>query len=83
MPETINNTQFSEDQIKLLPLIGKTVNKWRGRNITLLQHPSREDYVVSVGITFDGSRIIICEEPKSDWAVALDYIAHGKVYVRE
>lgn len=78
-----NNTTLSMEEIVQLPLIGATVNKWRQRNITLLALPTNPDRLISVGVTFDGKTTIICEEPRCDWATALDYIAHGKVYVSE
>lgn len=82
-PKTFNNTSLTEDQIIQLKLIGRTVNNWRGRNINLLEHPSDPDRVISVGITFDGLMTVICDDERQAWATALDYIAHGKVYVRD
>ncbi len=81
--QVINNTKFSLDVIKELSYIGMTVNKWRGRNIKLYKHPTDEDRLVSGGCTFDGSKIIICDEERKDYATALDYILHGKNYTSE
>jgi hypothetical protein len=81
-----NNTPFSLDEIAKFAVLGETVNKWRQRNITLYQHPTETDMVVSVGTIFgqlDYSMTVIAVEPKDAWATALDYAAHGKVYVSE
>jgi len=77
---THNNTNLTEQQIVNLPLLGKTINNWRQREITLLQHPEHLDRVISVGHSFDGKQIVIADEEKSAWATALDYAANGKVY---
>ena len=80
--EIHNNTPFSLPDIRNLPFIGLTVNKWRGRNVYLLQHPA-ENYVVSVGITFNQNMVVIAVEHKDQWKTSLDYIKKGMVYVRE
>lgn len=81
--KTQNNTSFPVQEIEKFPVLGKTVNKWRQRNITLYAHPSNPDRLISVGITFDGTRTIICDEEKKQWTVALEYASLGKVYVSE
>lgn len=78
-----NNTQFTLEQVERFKRIGETINKWRGRRITLYEHPEFPDHVISDGITFDNSMRVICQEPRTDWTTALDYIAHGKVYISE
>ena len=78
-----NNTDLSPADIAALPVIGKTVNNWRQRNITLHAHPTDPTRLVSVGVTFDGAVTVVCDESRDEWRVALDYIAHGKVYVFE
>lgn len=83
MSKVHNHTHYTLAEIRTFPKLGTTVNKWRGRNIDLYQHPSRADHVISVGITFDGEMTVVVSEPKTDWATALDYAAHGKVYVSE
>lgn len=78
-----NNTPFTWDEIASMPVIGTTVNNWRGRHITLRQHPHWPDSVVSVGVTFDGAMTVAAVEEKSDWAVALEYASRGKVYTSD
>ena len=80
---THNNTNLTEAQIRELPVLGRTVNKWRQRDITLLAHPTDPDRLISVGTTFDGAMTVICDDERLMWSVALDYIARGKVYVSE
>lgn len=45
---THNNTTLTEEQITKLPLIGKTINNWRQRNITLLAHPTDADRLITL-----------------------------------
>lgn len=78
-----NNTQFSIEEILRMSVIGNVVSKWRQRNITLRQHPTKEDHVVSVGVTFNETVMVLSEEPKCAWTVALEYASRGKVYVSE
>jgi len=79
--KTYNNTNLSEKEVDSLECLGTTVNEWRGRNIRLLQHPNKPDYVISDGITFDNTMRVIAEEPKSAWTTSLEYAEAGKVYV--
>ena len=78
-----NNTNLPTETIKLLPYVGRTVNKWRGRTVALYQSPHASDKVISVGLTFDGNTQVISEDDKADWRTALDYIAQGQVYISE
>lgn len=78
-----NNTPFNLDTIAGFVKLGNTVNKWRQRNVTLLQHPTEPNNVVSVGTTFDQSMQVIAVESKDAWIKALDYASRGKVYVSE
>ncbi len=80
-PVVHNNTTFTVDEVKALKPLGDTTNKWRQRNIILFQHPNDADRVISYGTTFDGGMIVIADELKTDWIVALDYASRGKVYV--
>lgn len=84
-PETVfhNNTPFSLEEIRSFKVIGTTINGWRQRNVALIQHPTEPDKVISRGTTFDRRMCVISVEDKSQWATALDYIAHGKVYRSE
>ena len=82
-PKVINNTNIDFDKIKTLSLLGSTISKWRQRNINLYQSPNDPENVISVGTTFDNTMIVVAEDNKSDWIVALDYASRGKVYVSE
>lgn len=79
--KTHNSTCFSDEEIAKLKLIGRVVNNWRQRNVNLYEHPSDPNSLISEGITFDGQMRVICDESRQEWATALDYIAHGKVFV--
>mgnify|MGYP000367212845 CR=1 FL=1 len=80
---THNNTPFTAEVLATLPVLGTTVNKWRGRTIALYGHPTDPERLVSVGVTFDGSMTVVADESRAEWATALDYAARGKVYTSE
>lgn len=82
-PRYRNNTTYPATMISTLPVIGQTINKWRGRVVILHEHPYDADRLISVGYAFDGSGTVVCDDPRSAWATALDYIAHGNVYTSE
>lgn len=81
--KTYNNTTFTEEQIGGFLVLGHSVSKWRQRNNTLYQHPTDAERIISVGVTFDGSMKVICDDDRNAWGRELDYAAHGKVYVAE
>lgn len=76
-----NNTAFTTAELAALTVIGTTINHWRGRNITLYNHPTDPARVVSVGVTFNGDTTVVCDDARDDWATAIAYAAAGKVYV--
>lgn len=67
MPIVHNRTQFCFAELQNLPVLKVVINNWRQRNIKLCQHPVDYHKVISVGETFDGSAIIVCEELKTFW----------------
>lgn len=80
-PRIHNNTVYSIERCFNFPLIGNTICNWRGRNIELRQSPKSDDHIISVGTTFDGSMVVICEDRREDWKRALAAIQEGHVYV--
>jgi hypothetical protein len=78
-----NNTKFEEKEIETFPILGKTQNNWRKRNIILYKHPDKEDYLISVGTTFCESMKVISEEQKQDLTIALEYASRGKIYISQ
>ena len=69
--KTHNNTTFTdiEHQIStLLQPLKRGRNNWRGRTITLYEHPTDSNRIISDGVTFDRSMRVIADELKSDWA---------------
>ena len=79
---THNKTPWDEltilDQFAYL---GYMKNLWRQRDVCLYDHPSEPDQLVTIGYAHDGSVRVIVVEPRSAYATALEYIAHGKVYI--
>lgn len=79
----VNNTPYTLGAIAALPLLGYTASQWRQRRIALYEHPTDTTLLVSCGTTFDGGMQVIATEPRSAWTTALDYIAHGQVYISQ
>ena len=63
-----NRTNYKLEDAQQQPLLKKVISKWRQRNVQLFQHPTEPHKVLSVGTSFDGCTIIVCEEDKKDWA---------------
>jgi hypothetical protein len=82
-PKLSNGTKFSLENIEKFELLGHTVNNWRQRRINLYAHPTDPNLLISVGVAFDRTAVIVCEEPREQWATALDYAKRGKVHVAE
>jgi len=80
---TFIHVEMTIEQIEALPLIGKTINNWRQRNVVLREHPTDPTMLISDGITFDNSLRVIAAEKRDCWTTALSYIEHGMVYVSE
>ncbi len=75
-----NTTPFTLEQIATFPVLGTTINTWRGRRITLYAHPTDATLLVSVGTTFRHIMRVICVEPRSAYAQVLAQAAQGKTY---
>ena len=70
MMKTHNNTSWPNIEVMLADLLHPIKygrNHWRGRDITLYEHPTDNDRIISVGTTFDGSMRVIADELRSDW----------------
>ena len=79
--ETHNHTPWTPMHImETFTYIGHTASDWRQRSIALYEHPTDPALLISFGTTYDRTMQVIAIEPRSAWATALDYIAHGKVY---
>jgi hypothetical protein len=78
-----NENPWSLEEIEQFPYLGHTVSRWRKRHIDLYAHPSDATMLISVGRSWNTQQTVIATEPRSAWATALDYIAHGRVYVSE
>lgn len=77
----INNTSYPIEDIKKMEPIGKCRNNWRQRNITLYQHPTLPDRILSIGIHFNEEQTIVCDELKQDHRNTLE--AFPKTYIYE
>jgi hypothetical protein len=78
-----NNTNFTDEEISNFPVIGKTINNWRQREIEIRTHPTDGTKVITIGTTFNGNMIVIADEDRTGYTTALEYIARGKVYVSQ
>lgn len=65
-----NHTPFTVAQILALPTMFTVKSYWRQRNVTVYEHPSDADKVVSVGISFDQRTVVIAEETREEWGPA-------------
>ena len=66
-----NRTGFDLDKIQQQPLLKIVDSTWRRRHIKLFEHFYYHDYIISVGVDFDGSQTVVCEEKKEDWTKEL------------
>ena len=65
---TYNSTLYTPEQIAALPVLFTVKSNWRQRNITIYQHPVLPDSVISVGVYFDGRKVVIADETREQWA---------------
>lgn len=67
------NPQEVYEFVKNLPQIGAVSNNWRQRHVSVHQHPTMEDTVITIGLPFNNpSDRIICVEEKSDYTRAIN-----------
>jgi hypothetical protein len=64
-----NTSGFAPEQIETFPAFGTFRNKWRGRVVTVRQHPSDHLKVVSVGV--GEAETVICTESISAYATRI------------
>jgi len=84
--KTFIHVEMTIEQIEALPLIGKTINNWRQRNVTLREHPTDPTMLISDGISFDSfpeeKKVrVIAEEKRECYTTALSYIEQGLIYI--
>ena len=65
--KSYNNTNFSQEEITNLLKIGHIKSNWRQREIGIYEHPNDPLKVISIGVDFDHSKRVICEDDRSDW----------------
>jgi hypothetical protein len=76
--KVINNTKLDLAILADLPKLGTYRNEWRQRMVTLYRlAPGR---VVSYGLAFDASLVIICDESDELHAGALAAFAAGRSF---
>lgn len=67
--------------------LGIFVNKWRQRTVTVYEHISDPTLLITVGRPFDGSKAIVCVEPRRDWEATLTKmkaaVVQERVYIYE
>ena len=61
-----NNTNVELSEIQTKKLLCQIRNNWRQRNIRLYEHPDT-NMVYSVGMAFDMSSVVVCQETKKQW----------------
>jgi len=79
MSEVHNRTKWTLEQLRDQELYFNVRNEWRMRNVEVRKHPELPDTrVVSIGITFDGKTIIVCDERREAWAYEFEMLEHRK-----
>lgn len=70
-----NREVFTFDQAKKLPQIGALRNNWRRRHVSVHQHPTNPNLVVTIGIPFDKptdqNLFIVVVETADDYTQAI------------
>ena len=66
-----NNTGFELATIETWPLLFTVRNNYRERTVTVYNHPTDTELLITVGKPFDGGGPAICWERKSDWRSSL------------
>jgi hypothetical protein len=73
-----NNTSLTPEQVEALPVLGSTRSDALQRTVVLRRHLTDAGRVISVGTAFDGSHVVIADESKEVWALALPGGAEGR-----
>ncbi len=71
--EVKNNTKFEIVEILQQPVLHHYKSNWRQRDVTLFEHPEDNTRVLSIGITFCGSKMIVCDDPKTSFEYELTH----------
>jgi hypothetical protein len=72
-----NNTPLTLEQVEALPVLGSARSDSLRRIIVLRQHPTDAGRVISVGTACDGSHVVIADESKEVWTLALHSATEG------
>jgi hypothetical protein len=75
-----NDEGFTKDSLKTLKVIGVMRNNWRQRMVTICQHPTRQDDVVTFGTPFDEGETIVCVEPKIHFENCIQIFPKTHIY---
>lgn len=64
----MNSENITIETIKGKPVIGLLKNNWRQRHVTIYDHPTNPEMVVSVGVPFNNTEQIVCVEERTAYA---------------
>jgi hypothetical protein len=74
-----NKTPFNPANIKASwRLVGRMRNEWRQRDVELYRAPT--DILVSIGVAFDKSEMVIAEEQWEDWLRTMEVFPKTLLY---
>lgn len=68
-----NQTPFKLEEIEMMDKIGHFKNEWRGRYVSIYQHPHHPESVITIGRPFDGGLPICTVEDKSAFKGYIGY----------
>lgn len=76
-----NNTIYTYEEVKQFKYIGSSVSVCGRKYFTLYWHPMFKDKIVSVGLAFDFSKIIIECHAKVLWGQVLNKIEAKEFHI--
>jgi hypothetical protein len=69
MQRKLSNTSgLTPEEVVTLPIYGSFRNSWRNRYVTVRHHPTEPTAVITVGVSYDGAEVFICDEPYASYA---------------
>jgi hypothetical protein len=75
-----NSEGITAKDVEGKPVIGLLDNKWRQRRVTVYDHPTNPDMVISVGQPYDNSEAIVCVEPREEYTRVINLYPKTAIY---
>jgi hypothetical protein len=77
-----NSENITLETVKGKPVIGRLKNNWRQRDVTVYDHPTNPNMVVSVGVPFGSSEkdAVVCVEEREAFARVINLYPKTATY---